>query len=156
MLIHEMTKDECRIALESVSIGTMACARDGQPYVVPTYFSYDGNHIYGVSMLGQKIEWMRANPLVCLQIWDRKNHYQWLSVVVSGRYEELISSREFESERVHAHALLQKRAMWWQPGLVATEHRAGLMPIYYRMHIVGITGRRAMPDKVEAAALVTE
>jgi len=64
MLIHEMTKDECRIALESVSIGTMACARDGQPYVVPTYFSYDGNHIYGVSMLGQKIEWMRANPLV--------------------------------------------------------------------------------------------
>lgn len=76
MLIQEMTKDECRVALESASIGRLACARDGQPYVVPTYFACDGKCIYGVSKLGQKIEWMRYNPLVCLQIDDRRSHYQ--------------------------------------------------------------------------------
>ena len=37
-------------------------ARD-QPYIVPIYFSYDGKHLYGVTTLGQKIEWMRSNPL---------------------------------------------------------------------------------------------
>ena len=108
------------------------------------------------SALGQKIEWMRSNPLVCLQIDERRNLFHWLSVVVSGRFEELPDTRDFESERLHAHALLQKRAMWWQPALVPTEHRDGLMPVFYRIHIVGITGRRAMPDKFEAAALVTE
>ena len=59
MFIHEMTEDECRTALERVSFGRLACARDNQPYVVPIYFSYDGKHIYGFSTLGQKIEWMR-------------------------------------------------------------------------------------------------
>ena len=44
MIIHEMTEDECRTALERVSFGRLACARDDQPYVVPIYFSYDGEH----------------------------------------------------------------------------------------------------------------
>jgi hypothetical protein len=107
-------------------------------------------------MLGQKIEWMRANPLVCLQIDEWTDHYHWMSVVVSGRYEELVHIRDFESERVHAHALLQRRAMWWQPSLVAPEHREGQTPIFYRIHIVVMSGRRATPDHFEAVALITE
>ena len=54
MLIHEMTEDECRAALERVSFGRLACARDNQPYVLPIYFSYDGEHLYGFSTLGTK------------------------------------------------------------------------------------------------------
>ena len=42
--------------------------------------------------------------------------------------------------------------MWWEPALVATEHREQLAPIFYRIHIRQMTGRRAMPDPVEAAA----
>src|ERR1700694_3039062 len=68
MLIHEMTEDECRAALEQVSFGRLACARGDQPYIVPIYFSYDRKHLYGVTTLGQKIGWMRSNPLVCLEI----------------------------------------------------------------------------------------
>lgn len=153
MLIDEMTKDECRAALEGASIGRLGCARDGQPYIVPIYFACDGKCIYGVSKLGQKIEWMRYNPLVCLQTDERKSHYQWMSIVVSGRYEELPDTREYEFERVHAYALLQKRANWWQPALVGVRDSEVLAPIYYRVHIVGITGHRATPDAVEAASL---
>ena len=111
MLIHEMTEDECRTALERVSFGRLACARDNQPYVLPIYFSYDGKHLYGFSTLGQKIEWMRSNPLVCLEIDERTSLHQWMSVVVSGRYEELPDAPEYGYERVHAHEVLQKRAM---------------------------------------------
>jgi len=156
MLIHEMTEDECRTVLHSVNFGRLACARDNQPYVLPIYFSYDGKHLYGFSTLGQKIEWMRSNPLVCLEIDERTSHHQWMSVVVSGRYEELPDADEFGYERVHALESLQKRAMWWQPAYVATEHREQLTPIFYRIHITRMTGHRAMPDPVEAAALGTK
>ncbi len=153
MLIHEMTGDECRAALERVSFGRLACAHDGQPYVLPIYFSYDGKHLYGFSTLGQKIEWMRSNPLVCLEIDERTSHHQWMSVVVTGRYEELPDVPEFGYERGHAHDVLQKRAMWWQPAYVATEHQKPLAPIFYRIHIKQMTGHRATPDPVEATAL---
>ena len=60
MLIQEMTGDECRIALEQTDFGRLACVRGDQPYIVPIYFSYDGKQLYGITTLGQKIEWMRA------------------------------------------------------------------------------------------------
>jgi nitroimidazol reductase NimA-like FMN-containing flavoprotein (pyridoxamine 5'-phosphate oxidase superfamily) len=156
MFIHEMTENECRTALERVNFGRLACARDNQPYVLPIYFSYDEKHLYGFSTLGQKIEWMRSNPLVCLEIDERTSHHQWMSVVVSGHYEELPDTPEFGCERVHAHEVLQKRAMWWQPAYVATEHREQLTPIFYRIHIKQMTGHRATPDSVEATALGTK
>jgi nitroimidazol reductase NimA-like FMN-containing flavoprotein (pyridoxamine 5'-phosphate oxidase superfamily) len=143
MFIHEMTEDECRTALEHGSFGRLACAHDDQPYVVPMYFSYDRHHLYGFSTLGQKIEWMRSNPLVCVEIDERTSHHLWMSVVVTGRYEELVDAREFEHKRAHAHDVLQKRAMWWEPAYVATERRKELTPIFYRIHIKHMTGHRA-------------
>ena len=161
MLIHEMTEDECRTALERSTFGRLACACDNQPYVLPIYFSYDGKHLYGFSApgqiygfttLGQKIEWMRSNPLVCLEIDERTSHHQWMSVVVSGRYEELPDTPEFGYERGQAWEVLQKRAVWWEPAYAATEHREQFTFIFYRIHIKQMTGRRATPDPVETAA----
>jgi hypothetical protein len=94
---------------------------------------------------------MRSNPLVCLEIDERTSHHQWMSVVASGRYEELPDTPEFGYERVQAWEVLQKRAMWWEPAYVATEHREQFTPIFYRIHIKQMTGRRATPDPVEAA-----
>ena len=165
MIIHEMTEDECRTVLERVSFGRLACARDNQPYILPIYFSYDGTRlygfssprqVYGFSSLGQKIEWMRSNPLVCLEIDERTSHHHWMSVVVSGRYQELPDTPEFGFERMQAWDVLQKRAMWWEPASVATEHREQFTPIFYRIHIKQMTGRRATPDSVEAAASATK
>ena len=153
MLIHEMTEDECGTALERANFGRLACARGDQPYIVPIYFSYDGEHLYGVTTLGQKIEWMRSNPLVCLEIDERTSHYQWMSVIVSGRYEELPEALEYEGARAHALEVLQKREMWWQTACVATENREQRPPIFYRIHILQMTGHRARPDAIEAATV---
>jgi uncharacterized protein len=156
MLIHEMTEYECGAALEEVGFGRLACVHDDQPYIVPIYFSYDGKHLYGVTTLGQKIEWMRSNPLVCLEIDERTSHYQWMSVVVFGRYEELPDTPEYTCTRAHALEVLQKRAMWWQPASVATERREQRPPIFYRIHIGQVSGHRATPDAIEAATLGVE
>src|SRR5262245_49747230 len=156
MIIREMTEDECREVLERVSFGRLACARDNQPYVVPIYFSYHGGYVYGFSTPGRKIEWMRSNPLICLEVDERTSHDRWVSVVLSGRFQELPDTPEFAAERAQAHAALQRRAMWWEyASIPAAEWRrksAPFAPIFYRLHIDRITGHRATPAAPSEAA----
>lgn len=150
MFIHEMNEFECQKVLEQANVGRLACARDNQPYVVPIYFSFDGRHIYGFTTLGQKTEWMRTNSKVCLEIDERKSHDRWVSVIVFGSYEELPDDPEFGAARLAAHEALQKRAMWWEPAYLRTNHfdlPHSLTPIFYRIHIERITGRRATKDR---------
>ena len=64
MVIHEMTEQECRAMLAGINVARLACARDNQPYIVPIRVDLDGEFLYGYATLGQKIEWMRENPLV--------------------------------------------------------------------------------------------
>jgi nitroimidazol reductase NimA-like FMN-containing flavoprotein (pyridoxamine 5'-phosphate oxidase superfamily) len=151
MLIHEMTKDECHAVLEQSDFGRLACVKADQPYIVPVHFSYDGQHLYGVSTLGQKIEWMRSNPLVCLEIDERTSHFQWMSIVVHGRYEEIPDSPEYGHARGHELEVLQKRTMWWEPACVPSERRGQRPPIFYRINIKQMTGRRVTLDAIEAA-----
>src|SRR6202142_4634568 len=104
MIIKEMPDAECRTALGQTDCGRLACARSNQPYIVPIYFSYDGKHLYGVTTLGQKIEWMRSNSLVCLEIDERTSHHQWMSVILFGRYEELPEAPEFEDAHTRSRS----------------------------------------------------
>jgi hypothetical protein len=159
MFIHEMTEADCRGALQCASFGRLGCARDNQPYVVPIYFTYDDDHLYGFTTVGQKIEWMRSNPHVCLEIDERVSHDQWMSVIVFGDYEELPDTAECGYARVRAHELLQKRAMWWEPAYIATAHRDkphSFTSIFYRIRIDRMTGHRATPDLAEAVVSDTE
>ena len=66
---------------------------------VPIHVDLDGECLYGYATLGQKIVWMRENPLVCLEVDELTAHGQWASVVVFGRYEELPPTPEFEGSR---------------------------------------------------------
>jgi uncharacterized protein len=147
MFIHEMSRAESNEALSRAQYGRLACAHDNQPYVSPLNFAFDGNnYLYGFTTLGQKVEWMRSNPLVCFEIDDVKDHSRWSSVIVFGCYEELPDKPEFETVRIHAHRLLQKRVMWWEPAYVAQEHRDyshSLTPIFFRIRIENVTGHRA-------------
>ncbi|MGC2739371.1 MAG: hypothetical protein WA274_15855, partial [Candidatus Acidiferrales bacterium] len=76
------------------------------------------------------------------------NADHWVSVIVFGRFEELPDTPERRSERVLAYELLQKKAMWWEPGYVKTiiyGTERPLVPVFYRIHIMQITGHRAIP-----------
>jgi len=66
MVISEMSAEECRDLLARVGFGRLASAHLNQPYIVPIYFAYDRDRLYGFTTLGRKIEWMRSNPLVCV------------------------------------------------------------------------------------------
>lgn len=153
MLIQEMSPQGCRDLLARLGLGRLGCARNNQPYIIPIYFAYEPDRLYGFSTVGQKIEWMRANPLVCVEADEVVNHNDWASVIVLGRYEELPEKPEYTALRLHAQSVLEKRAMWWQTGYAALQARHGskpAAPVFYCIHIEDINGRRAVPDAVES------
>ena len=153
MFIHEMTPTECRQALNDAIVARLACASDNQPYVVPISFALDREYIYSFATLGQKIQWMRENQRVCVEVDDYKTHDRWHSVIVFGRYEELPNLPQYEAARLSAYKVLGKRVMWWEPAAVSVTHRDtahSLIPIFFRIRIERITGHRASPDSPES------
>jgi uncharacterized protein len=174
MLIHEMTETECLRTLVHTRLARLACAHENQPYVVPINFVYEEPYLYGFTTLGQKVEWMRCNPLVCVELDEVENRDQWTSILIFGRYEELPGTPEWDQEqrhahepcqptaqptgvssppgqqaRLHAHELLQEHREWWEPGCASSTYRnpdRPLTPIFYRILIGRITGRRATPS----------
>lgn len=152
MFIHNMTEAECRQALKEAQVGRLACAQGNQPYIVPIYFAYSEHHLYAISTIGQKIKWMRANPLVCVQVDELTSHDEWMSVIVFGHYEELPDIPDFKGAREQALALLQRRSVWWwEPACICEDHRDSphsCTPVAYRIHIDRISGHHATPDKV--------
>jgi hypothetical protein len=146
MAITQMTEEECRALLARASFGRLGCSRDDQPYVVPIYFAYEPEFIYVLSTFGQKTEWMRANPKVCLEVEEIENESHWMTVIASGRYQEL-PEPQYTAEREHARTLLEKRSRWWQNALGERQLRVGdhaIAPLFFRIHIDSISGLRAI------------
>jgi uncharacterized protein len=161
MTIREMSETECLQVLARARLARLACARENQPYIVPVYLTYDETSgcLYGFTTPGQKIEWMRANPLVCVDV-DRIAAYdQWVSVIAFGRFEELPETpgsdgarlpalerlrqvgeampawsadsghRPCDDERLQAWQVLKTRPVWWQPGRTVWATRAHRDPV---------------------------
>ena len=124
MVIHEMTEQECYAMLARTRIARLACARHNQPYIVPLHVDFKGGVLYSYATLGQKIEWMRENPLVCVEVDEITGDDRWSSIVAFGHYEELPSTPGHEGSRAIAHELFQRRAAWWQPASVPLRSRA--------------------------------
>jgi nitroimidazol reductase NimA-like FMN-containing flavoprotein (pyridoxamine 5'-phosphate oxidase superfamily) len=148
MQIHDLSRHECIDVLTRKRLGRLGCARDGQPYITPFFFAFEDDALYSFSTQGQKIAWMRENPLVCVETDDIETPQKWTSVVVFGRYEELPDTAEFEAPRRRAYALLQQRPQWWEPGYVKTILQGAERPlelVYFRIQIGEISGHRAAP-----------
>lgn len=153
MRIEAMTEDECRVVLASRHVvAHLACARDDQPYIVPIHLHLDGEYLYGYSTLGQKIEWMHANPLVCLEVDEVASDWQWASVIVYGQYEELPDTPEHEESRKVAERIFQQHPLWWEPALVTLAAHAPRFPVVFRIRMVRTSGRRATAGGADLSA----
>jgi nitroimidazol reductase NimA-like FMN-containing flavoprotein (pyridoxamine 5'-phosphate oxidase superfamily) len=150
MIVREMTAQENTSVVSTGRLARLACALDDQPYMVPIHYAFADRHLYSFSMPGQKVEWMRANPKVCVQVDDLSSARSWKSVVIYGVFEELADRIGTKVERDRAWSLLEKHANWWEPG--------GLKPVlpavagasthlFYRIRIESMTGRQAIENQ---------
>jgi hypothetical protein len=146
MVIRELSYDECIALLARNRLARLACASDGQPYIVPLNFAYDDGCIYAFSTVGRKVDWMRQNTRVCVEVDEITSQEQWASVIVLGHFKELVDTPKLHDARTHAYRVLSPHASWWAPAYVRLPgvHEARtLAPVYFRISIDELTGRQA-------------
>ena len=56
---------------------------------------------------------MRDNPKVCVEIEEIRDKDHWATVLVFGRYEEILDSDSDSDARERALSLFQTRSEWW-------------------------------------------
>jgi nitroimidazol reductase NimA-like FMN-containing flavoprotein (pyridoxamine 5'-phosphate oxidase superfamily) len=144
MVITELPTEESIALVARLRKGHLAFAEGSQPLLVPIYYAYHEDYLYCFTTLGQKVEVMRANPLVAFEVEEFSADREWTTVVMTGRYEELAPHGAAGET---AWELLQKCPMWWEPGYAKTIRRDGtersLEPIYFRIFIDSIRGHHA-------------
>lgn len=140
---HELGKAEIERLLAAQDHGHLGCCADNEPYVVPISYVLDGHSLLGYTHAGRKIDMLRKNPRACVQV-DDIGPEQWLSVIVSGDFEELTGN-----ERHRAIGLLGKKIShpksssqpFIRDEIIGDASSAERMPIIYRIHITSMTGR---------------
>jgi uncharacterized protein len=96
---NDLTSDRCEEILAANHYAHLGCSDDGQPYVVPVTYTYRDNYIYGVTQEGLKVDIMRKNPRVCVQIEQVEND-KWESVVCQGIFEEITDGEEVQNVKL--------------------------------------------------------
>ncbi|HMV47718.1 MAG TPA: pyridoxamine 5'-phosphate oxidase family protein [Blastocatellia bacterium] len=135
MTIDKLTAEEAAEVLKQGTLGRLGCIADGEAYVVPVHYFFDGESVYIHSLPGKKINALRAHPRACLQVDDVRDSYHWRSVLAYGNYEEITD------ERLHEMALAELFRRL--PHLTPVESRMtkGVsQTIVFRLHMDQVTG----------------
>lgn len=123
--------------LSTALVGRIAYAsptvNNGRPYIVPLAYGYDGQAIYAVGPVGQKIRVMREQPMVSFEVDTAEAEDRWQSVVAEGEYEEL------SDPMLRAHGL----------SVIFRDREVPDFPeshVVYRIRLTAKTGRFEVPD----------
>lgn len=138
-MLGELSGPQIEELLHSAVIARIGCISDGRVYVVPVTYVYDGTHVWGHSMDGDKLRAMRADPRVCVEVEHVDDLSNWRSVIAWGTFEECRGA-----DRDAGMALLVKHIM---PLLTFPPHQPPPDPsgprqgIVYRIRLGTRTGR---------------
>jgi nitroimidazol reductase NimA-like FMN-containing flavoprotein (pyridoxamine 5'-phosphate oxidase superfamily) len=100
-----MTDDEVERFIAAESVARLGCHAAGRTYVVPVAYAYADGALHCFSYDGLKIEMLRANPFICVEI-DRVEHLgSWRSVIAQGRAEVLEGDAAFAAAKLLASRL---------------------------------------------------
>ena len=87
-MLGELSAAQIEQLLRSEVIARIGCISDGQVYVVPVTYVYDGSYIWGHAMDGAKLRAMRADPRVCVEVEHVEDMSNRRSVIAWGAFEE--------------------------------------------------------------------
>jgi nitroimidazol reductase NimA-like FMN-containing flavoprotein (pyridoxamine 5'-phosphate oxidase superfamily) len=142
----DLTKDEINNVLMSQSLCRIACSDDDKPYIVPVIFAYAGDYLFGQSMPGTKLNILRKNPNVCVQVDIINSMTSWKSVIIFGKFEEL-----HDKEAENAREQLYSKIFSLMTGSAvhnfghelesAIDENNRIKSVMYRIKVEKITGR---------------
>lgn len=104
---NPLTDAEIERFLATEMVARLGCHADGCSYVVPVAYAWLDGALHFFSDEGRKIEMLRKNPEVCVEI-DRVEHLgSWRSVIAYGRAELLAGSDAAAAAKLIAARLTQ-------------------------------------------------
>jgi uncharacterized protein len=127
--VIELTRAQVDELLHDQFVARIGCQADGEVYVVPIIYAYDGEAFYIASVEGRKVAMMRAEPRVCFEV-DRYEAGSWRSAIAYGRYEELQGDDAERALDLLAARFGRKR-----------ERQAGPETVVFRIVLETVTGR---------------
>jgi uncharacterized protein len=95
-MIYRLDPGQARSVLEQGRTAHLGCIVDDEPYVVPIHYATEGDCAYVRTLPGRKLDAMREQPRVCLQVEDDHGEYHWRSVMAFGTFEEITDEAEAE------------------------------------------------------------
>jgi len=147
----ELTNTQINNILSSQVVGRLACTDGNRPYIVPVTFAFDGEYIYGQTNEGTKLKILRKNPNVCFEVDMLIDIWNWQSVIIYGKFEEL-----FNDQAEKAKAILVRRVFPMMTSSSIHHHyeretngngngipddEARFKSIFYRIKLSKVTGR---------------
>ena len=144
MNIQEMPYHDCISLIGKQWLARLACANANIPYIVPIQYACAGDRLYVFTLPGKKLDIMRENPNVCVQIDQLKSKHSWKSVVIDAKFVEL-DGDESREERHRAWGLLAQHLDWWEPGALKPASRLGdtasKTHTFFALDMIDVSGR---------------
>jgi len=135
MSISKLGDRDSLAILREGTLGRLGCIAADWPYVVPVNYFFDGRDIYIHTLPGKKLDALRANSRVCLQVDDIKDSYNWRSVIVYGTFEEVSNEETRENVLIRLYGRL--------PHMTPVESKMGegaKGTIVFRIRVEEVTG----------------
>lgn len=104
-MLGKLEPQQIEDLLKTQIVGRIGCHADGETYVVPISYAYDGTYLYCHTHEGKKSTMLRKNPKVCFEVDEMKDMANWKSVVAQGIFEEL---KEREERNLAMQTLLNR------------------------------------------------
>lgn len=141
---EEMLAAEIEEFMHSQKVCRIACRGEEEVYVIPVMFAWHDESVFVYTTEGKKVELMRKDPVVCVEVDELDACGGWRSVVVQGVYDELCDEAA-------------RQAL----SLIAARHRSdsgdneekrsrdvargdGKTPVAFRIRASRITGRKVV------------
>jgi nitroimidazol reductase NimA-like FMN-containing flavoprotein (pyridoxamine 5'-phosphate oxidase superfamily) len=115
--VIELDREQIDELLRDQFVARIGCVENGEVYVVPIIYAYDGDAFYVASVEGRKVRAMREQPRVCFEV-DRYEAGSWRSAIAYGRYEELVGDDAERALDILAARFNRERTRSAGPGTV--------------------------------------
>lgn len=137
--IHTLSSEEAKNLFKECKLAHLACHHHDEIYLVPISYVFFENAIYSHSEPGRKIEIMRSNPHVCVQVEKIKDFFHWKSALAWGNYEELSGDEATQAMRM---LILSLNEVAPKISSLAVDMTSQLeSAIIYRINVTSMTGR---------------
>lgn len=133
IVMDTLNRDEALELLDTSLVAHIGMISDDSPYVTPMSYVRDGDRLLFRTEAGKKLDALRANPSVCVEVsfFDEQTG-DWASVIVTGVATEVTDE---QSKQVAVDGLFQRYATVMGDPL----RRGGLQPLPGFPHVMEVS-----------------